>query len=266
MLKLPSSFSMIHIVEFLSISLLFLTLISSARSTRIKIGPKAWAYQIDLNQGNQMRQEFSDKNGVTNGFYQFRTDNQTKKLMYTIDPNRKEPDIVFNVVNVDHSNGLMMNDCNQFPNQSNVIILFVFCIYYLILIKLSNVYPIPIPELILQMTFDSIDSSDEDFKGHVTLKVANSSYNINFASGDRSNSREEVLSPNGLLYGRYNFMTKNNPQKIVINYKFNSTATDPTFEVSLFKSSILNDLEREQDRDSFDAIYHNHPNANLRVS
>lgn len=82
MLKLPSSFSMIHIVEFLSISLLFLTLISSARSTRIKIGPKAWAYQIDLNQGNQMRQEFSDKNGVTNGFYQFRTGNQTKKVPF----------------------------------------------------------------------------------------------------------------------------------------------------------------------------------------
>ena len=66
-----------------------------------------------------------------------------------------------------------------------------------------------------KLTFDSIDSN-EDFKGHVTLKVGNSTYSINFATGDKSNSREEILTPTGLLYGRYNFMPKNSPNKIVV--------------------------------------------------
>lgn len=68
------------------------------------------------------------------------------------------------------------------------------------------------------MTFDSIDSN-QDFKGHVTLKVGNASYSINFATGDKSNSREEVLTPSGLMYGRYNYMLKNSPHKIVVSFE-----------------------------------------------
>ena len=69
------------------------------------------------------------------------------------------------------------------------------------------------------MSFDSIDSN-QDFKGHVTLKVGNSSYNLNFLTGDKSNSREETMSPTGVMYGRFNFQIRNSLMKIVVSVTF----------------------------------------------
>ncbi|KAH9498017.1 hypothetical protein DERF_013944 [Dermatophagoides farinae] len=217
----------------LKLILIFLIGIAYATQTRIKIGSKSWAYQIDLNHGQQIRNEFSNEDGVTSGFYLFRNEqNQTKKLQYTIDPNRNQPDVEFDVINI-ANNDEMMADHNQSgcvrPNAN--------------------------------LTFDSIDSN-EDFKGHVTLKVGNATYSINFATGDKSNSREEILTPTGLLYGRYNFMPKNSQNKIVINYKFNSTSVDPTFEVSLFKSSELETISRDYHPRERDYYHHNNINYN----
>jgi len=67
-----------------------------------------------------------------------------------------------------------------------------------------------------QMTFDSIDSK-QDFKGHVTIKVGNSTYAINFVTGDKSHTREETLSPNGVMFGRFNYVLGNSSTKLVVS-------------------------------------------------
>ena len=65
----------------LKLTLIFLIGIAYAAQTRIKIGSKSWGYQIDLNHGQQIRNEFSNENGITTGYYMFRNnDNQTKKV------------------------------------------------------------------------------------------------------------------------------------------------------------------------------------------
>ncbi|KAH9395706.1 hypothetical protein TYRP_020443 [Tyrophagus putrescentiae] len=79
--------------------LLILGGVAYAAQTRIKIGSSSWGYQIE--QGPNIRTEFASEDGVASGFYQFRVGNETKKLEYRIDPNSREPDISFNVVNVD---------------------------------------------------------------------------------------------------------------------------------------------------------------------
>lgn len=66
------------------------------------------------------------------------------------------------------------------------------------------------------MTFDSIDSK-QDFKGHVTLKVGNSTYTISFVTGDKSHTREETLQPNGMMLGRFTYLLKNSPTKLVVH-------------------------------------------------
>ena len=73
------------------------------------------------------------------------------------------------------------------------------------------------------MTFDSIDSK-QDFKGHVTLKVGNSTYTINFVTGDRAHTREETLLPSGMMFGRLSYLLQrggsggggSSPNKLVV--------------------------------------------------
>ncbi|OTF77964.1 hypothetical protein BLA29_000024 [Euroglyphus maynei] len=102
----------------LKLTLIFLIGIAYAAQTRIKIGSKSWGYQIDLNHGQQVRNEFSNEDGVTTGFYLFRNnDNQTKKLQYTIDSNRLQPDVEFDVISVDDGE---YNSSGCLPPNSNI--------------------------------------------------------------------------------------------------------------------------------------------------
>lgn len=66
--------------KLILILILFVFCICSTNQTRIKIGSKSWGYQIDLNHGNQIRNEFSNEEGLTTGYYIFKKDNQTKKV------------------------------------------------------------------------------------------------------------------------------------------------------------------------------------------
>lgn len=67
------------------------------------------------------------------------------------------------------------------------------------------------------MTFDSIDSK-QDFKGHVTLKVGNSTYTINFVTGDKAHTREETLLPSGMMFGRLSYLLRSSsPNKLVVS-------------------------------------------------
>lgn len=66
--------------------------------------------------------------------------------------------------------------------------------------------------------FESIDSNQE-FRGHVTFKVGNVTYNINFVTGDKSNTREETLTTSGVLYGRFNYLLRNSPTKVVVSVR-----------------------------------------------
>lgn len=81
--------------------IIFLVGIAYAAQTRIKIGSQSWGYQIELNRGQNVRTEFADEEGVASGVYTYKVGNETKKLEYRIDPNRMEPDISFNVLNVE---------------------------------------------------------------------------------------------------------------------------------------------------------------------
>ncbi|KAH9395708.1 hypothetical protein TYRP_020445 [Tyrophagus putrescentiae] len=86
------------------------------------------------------------------------------------------------------------------------------------------------------MTFDSIDSK-QDFKGHVTLKVGNSTYTINFVTGDRAHTREETLLPSGMMFGRLSYLLQrgggggSSPNKLVVSYpardRYNSIHHSP---------------------------------------
>lgn len=67
--------------------------------------------------------------------------------------------------------------------------------------------------------FDTIDSNQE-FRGQVTFKVGNATYNINFVTGDKSNNREETLTSMGVLYGRLNYVLKNSATKVVVCVAF----------------------------------------------
>lgn len=66
--------------------------------------------------------------------------------------------------------------------------------------------------------FESIDSNQE-FRGHVTFKVGNVTYNINFVTGDKSNTREETLTTMGVLYGRFNYLLRSSPTKVVVSVR-----------------------------------------------
>ncbi len=87
-----------------------------------------------------------------------------------------------------------------------------------------------------QMTFDSIDSK-QDFKGHVTLKVGNSTYTINFVTGDRAHTREETLLPSGMMFGRLSYLLQRggsggggSPNKLVVrSTKVSSLSLSPLF-------------------------------------
>ncbi|KAI2801765.1 hypothetical protein BLOT_009582 [Blomia tropicalis] len=199
----------------LKLIFIFLIGIAYAAQTRIKIGSKSWGYQIEMNQGRDVRTEFGDEDGIAYGSYLYRLNNTTKKLQYRIDPNHMEPDISFDVLDI--VNVTSTNDNNSTDTNST----------------LNNSYSQQLAPY--NMTFDSIDSK-QDFKGHVTIKVGNSTYNINFVTGDKTHTREETLNSNGMIFGRYTYLQRHSPNKLVINYKFNSTSSDPTFEVSLYKT------------------------------
>ncbi|CAG2172552.1 unnamed protein product, partial [Oppiella nova] len=98
--------------------------------------------------------------------------------------------------------------------------------------------------------YESING-EEEFTGHVSLRVGKSVYFINFLSGDKSAAREEAFDENGLIYGKYTYFNEAKLSKIVVNYKFNSSGSDPTFEVSLYKKNEpnrLNPLENESNK------------------
>lgn len=64
----------------LKLVLIFLIGIAYAAQTRVKIGSKSWAYRIELNQGQNIRTEFSDDQGVAIGSYVYQFGNQTKMV------------------------------------------------------------------------------------------------------------------------------------------------------------------------------------------
>ena len=82
----------------------------------------------------------------------------------------------------------------------------------------------------IKMTFDSIDSK-QDFKGHVTIKVGNSTYNINFVTGDKTHTREETLNSNGMIFGRYTYLQRHSPNKLVVSDHFDGYEIIPCFDI-----------------------------------
>ena len=94
---LPSS-------QLLKLLLIFSLGIAYATQTRIKIGAQTWGYQIETNQGRDVRTEFASPDGIIVGSFIYKLGEEIKKLEYRIDPNRMEPDIGFNVTTVQQSN------------------------------------------------------------------------------------------------------------------------------------------------------------------
>src|SRR6218665_1580139 len=91
---------MLPSVELLQLLLIFSLGIAYASQTRIKIGAQTWGYQIETNQGRDVRTEFASPDGIILGSFIYKLGDETKKLEYRIDPNRMEPDIGFNVTTV----------------------------------------------------------------------------------------------------------------------------------------------------------------------
>ena len=67
----------------LKLIFIFLIGIAYAAQTRIKIGSQSWGYQIELNQGQNVRTEFANDDGVAIGNYIYKVGNETKKVSRT---------------------------------------------------------------------------------------------------------------------------------------------------------------------------------------
>ncbi|CAG2172551.1 unnamed protein product [Oppiella nova] len=219
-------------------SIILLSLIGLALSaeTRVKVGSKRWAFHIETNEGKNVRKEYTDENGVTVGTFSFiGADNSSKQLQYKFELTADEPDISFKVVpeNAEtpesaakETEGRSDQDNSNNANNANA--------------TLATTEP----------NYESING-EEEFTGHVSLRVGKSVYFINFLSGDKTAAREEAFDENGLIYGKYTYFNEAKLSKIVVNYKFNSSGSDPTFEVSLYKKNEpnrLNPLENESNK------------------
>jgi hypothetical protein len=174
--------------------------LSLTAETRFKVGNSRWAFQITTSDGKHIREEYVDEDGISYGKFTFT--NGTEKmndLRYKFNPNG-EPDFVFyhgtESEGGEAENKEMMTD---FPE--------------------SN--------------YSSI-SSKADFAGHVTFKIGNSMYDFNFKTGDKKENREETLSEDGMVVGKYLMMDENEGVRVV-RYKFNMTGNKPSFEVSMDK-------------------------------
>lgn len=194
--------------------------------TRIKVGSKRWAFNIENNEGKNTRKEYTDENGVSHGTYSFvDSDNKQRQLRYKFDTNGEEPDISFTVVNVSdqteqENNGSSGNETGNAMSVS-------------------------------EPNYESIDGQD-DFSGFVSLKVGKAVYLINFLTGDKTHAREEALDESGMIHGKYTSFNEKKQSRVVVDYKFNSTGNDPTFEVSMFKKSErLKPQENEQNQNSY---------------
>jgi len=206
----------------------FVVVVFSAE-TRIKVGSKTWAYSIVTNEGKNIRKEYVDDKGVSHGTFTFvNTENQTKQLQYKFDTNAEEPDISFTVVNLNPE-----NTDNQ-ENQANK--------EAFAEIKDNSM-------TVSEPNYESIDGNT-DFSGHVTLKVGKNVYLINFVTGDKTATREEAYDEFGMIYGKYVYYNESRQSKVMVNYKFNSTGSDPTFEVSVFTKNVRAG-ETEQSANSY---------------
>lgn len=193
--------------------------------TRIKVGSKRWAFNIETNEGKNIRKEYTDENGVSHGTFSFvDTDDKPRQLRYKFDTNGEEPDISFTVANEISE---MENNETESNNTGNAAI------------------------TLSEINYESIDDQEE-FSGQISLKVGKSVYFINFLSGDKSHAREEAFDENGMIYGKYTFFNGDKQSKVIVNYKFNSTGNDPTFEVSMYKKSErIKPEEKEQNPNSY---------------
>jgi len=68
----------------LKLIFIFVIGIAYAAQTRIKIGSQSWGYQIELNQGQNIRTEFGDDQGVAMGSYLYKTDNNETKKVFAL--------------------------------------------------------------------------------------------------------------------------------------------------------------------------------------
>jgi len=71
------------------------------------------------------------------------------------------------------------------------------------------------------------------------LKVSSTGYLVNFETGDKKATREEALDENGLLNGKYTVLNEKKQSRMIVNYKINTTAKDPSFEVSMYKKDSI---------------------------
>lgn len=67
----------------LKLVFIFIIGIAYAAQTRVKIGSKSWGYRIELNQGHNVRTEFSNDDGVAHGSYIYKFANQTKMVSWS---------------------------------------------------------------------------------------------------------------------------------------------------------------------------------------
>jgi len=195
--------------------IIVLSLIAVAFSgeTRIKVGSKRWVFNIETNEGKNVREEYTDESGVTRGSFSFVGDeDQPKQLRYKFDTNGEEPDISFTVVS---ENAEQINNETTESNTKDA----------------TND-----SRSITEDNYKSIDGKDE-FSGHVSFRVGKSVYIINFLTGDKTHAREEAYDESGMIYGKYTVFNEDKQSKVIVNYKFNSTGSDPTFEVSMYKKS-----------------------------
>lgn len=68
------------LIVMLKLIFIFIIGIAYAAQTRIKIGSQSWGYQIELNQGKNIRTEFGDDKGIAAGSYIYKLGNETKKV------------------------------------------------------------------------------------------------------------------------------------------------------------------------------------------
>jgi len=178
-----------------------------AAETRFKVGNKRWAFQINTSDGKHQREEFVDENGISYGKFSFSngTDPASmSELRYKFNPNG-EPDFVFyHGTEKEGEENRDMNEGSQFP----------------------------------EFNYSSINK-DMNFAGHVIFKIGSSTYNFNFKTGDKKENREEALSEDGMLMGKYTMMDENGNIRVV-RYRFNMTGMKPTFEVSMDKTESEN--------------------------
>ena len=69
----------------------------------------------------------------------------------------------------------------------------------------------------IKFNYSSIDNNDKEFAGHVIFKIGSSMYEFNFMTGDKKQTREEMLSKDGLLFGKITYLDEKEQLKVVCN-------------------------------------------------